>query len=63
MPGDEDAALTPDAEAHLCQLAALENFADHGMFVKFSDEEAATLESKALDWALSESKEEEEARK
>jgi len=45
-----------EAEAHLSQLAVLENFAAHGMFVKFTDEEAAALEGRALAIALSASK-------
>lgn len=55
--------LSTEVEAHLCQLAALENYAEHGMYVKFSDEEASALETKALDLALDDSKEDEEARK
>ena len=45
-----------EAEAHLSQLAVLENFAAHGMFVKFTDEEAGALEGRALAIALAASK-------
>ena len=47
--------LHPTTEAHLCQLAALENFADHGIFVKFGAEEAVQLEARALDLAVQQS--------
>ena len=40
------------AEAHLCQLAAFENYAPHGMHVKFDFDEAAGLERSATDLAL-----------
>lgn len=59
----EDLHLEPEIEAHLCQLAAFENYADHGMVIKFSDAEASSLETRALDMALDESNAEEEARK
>lgn len=36
----------------MCQLAALENAADHQVFIKFTDEEANALESRALSLAL-----------
>lgn len=45
----------PQTEAHLCQLAVLENFAEHGLYVKFSNEEAEQLEQEALALALAES--------
>jgi len=45
-----------EAEAHLSQLAVLENFATHGMYVKFTDEEAGALEGRALAIALAASK-------
>lgn len=45
----------PVTEAHLCQLAALENFAEHGVFVKFDVEEAVRLEARALDLAVQQS--------
>ena len=44
--------LHPVAEAHLCQLAAYENYAPHGMHVKFDHSEAASLERSATDLAL-----------
>ena len=44
--------LHPVAEAHLCQLAAFENFAPHGMHVKFDYDEAAHLERSATDLAV-----------
>lgn len=47
--------LHPTAEAHLCQLAALENYAEHGVFVKFGMEEAVQLEARALDLAVQQS--------
>ena len=47
--------LHPVTEAHLCQLAALENFADHGVFVKFGMDEAVQLEARALDLAVQQS--------
>ena len=47
--------LHPVAEAHLCQLAAFENYAQHGMFVKFGPEEAVRLEARALDLAVQQS--------
>ena len=50
-------------EAHLCQLAMLENYAEHSMYVKFSDEEASMLEDKALKLALTESKDEDDAKR
>ena len=59
----DEQPLSSELEAHLCQLAALENYAEHGMYVKFSDEEALALETRALDLAIGESKEDEEARK
>lgn len=45
----------PRTEAHLSQLAVLENFAEHGLYVKFSNEEAEELEREALALALEES--------
>ena len=60
---DLDVKLAPEVEAHLCQLAMLENYAEHSMYVKFSDEEASILESKALNLALTESKDEDEAKR
>lgn len=45
----------PQTEAHLCQLAVLENFAENGLYVKFSNEEAEQLEQEALAIALAES--------
>ncbi len=40
------------AEVHMCQLAALENTADHPVFIKFTDSEAGVLEERALQLAL-----------
>lgn len=40
------------AEAHLCQLAAFENFAPHGLHVKFDFDEAIDLERSATELAL-----------
>ena len=48
----------PRTEAHLSQLAVLENFAEHGLYVKFSNEEAEELEREALALALEESTQE-----
>ena len=48
----------PRTEAHLSQLAVLENFAEHGLYVKFSNEEAQQLEREALALALQESAQE-----
>ena len=45
----------PRTEAHLSQLAVLENFAEHGLYVKFSNQEAEELEREALALALEES--------
>lgn len=42
----------PKTEVHLCQLAVFENFAEHGLYVKFTNEEAEQLESEALALAL-----------
>ena len=47
--------LHPVTEAHLCQLAALENYAELGVFVKFGVEEAVQLEARALDLAVQQS--------
>lgn len=44
--------LHPTAEAHLGQLAVFENYAPHGMHVKFDYSEAAALERSATDLAL-----------
>jgi len=51
----------PEVEAHLCQLAMMENYASHPMYVKFSDEEADALEQRSLQLALEDSKADEEA--
>ena len=48
----------PRTEAHLSQLAVLENFAEHGLYVKFSNQEAEELEREALALALEESTQE-----
>ena len=48
----------PRTEAHLSQLAVLENFAEHGLYVKFSNDEAEELEREALALALEESTQE-----
>lgn len=56
-----DPRLDSEAEAHLCQLAMMENFAAHGMYVKFSDDEARNLEERSIQLAIRESKDEEEA--
>ena len=48
----------PRTEAHLSQLAVLENFAEHGLYIKFSNEEAEELEREALALALEESTQE-----
>ena len=40
------------AEAHLCQLAAFENYAPHGLHVKFDFEEAVSLERSATETAV-----------
>lgn len=53
----------PRTEAHLSQLAVLENFAEHGLYVKFSNEEAQQLEREALALALQESAQEAGARR
>lgn len=58
-----DDQLSSEIEAHLCQLAMMENYAAHGMYVKFSDEEARALEERSLQLAMEESKEDEEARR
>jgi hypothetical protein len=42
-------------EVHLSQLAVQENFAEHGVYVKFSNDEAEQLEREALALALAES--------
>jgi hypothetical protein len=42
----------PKTEVHLCQLAVFENFAEHGVYVKFTDEEAEQLEREAIALAL-----------
>eukprot|EP00884_Botryococcus_braunii_P004662 jgi/Botrbrau1/14197/Bobra.0291s0003.2 len=39
-------------EVHMCQLAALENAADHQILIKFTDDEAGALETRALTLAL-----------
>lgn len=48
-------SLDDDIEAHLCQLAMMENYANHDMYVKFTQEEASALEEKVLEYALTES--------
>lgn len=48
----------PRTEAHLSQLAVLENFAEHGLYIKFSNQEAEELEKEALALALEESTQE-----
>ena len=53
--------LDDDMEAHLCQLAALENYADHEMFIKFTEDESTALEVKVLEYAIAESLAEEKA--
>ncbi len=45
----------PQEEVAISQLAVLENFAEHGLYVKFDDSEAAALEKQALEHALRES--------
>jgi hypothetical protein len=45
----------PQEEVAISQLAVLENFAEHGLYVKFDDSEAAALETQALEHALRES--------
>ncbi|KAK9827595.1 hypothetical protein WJX81_002104 [Elliptochloris bilobata] len=47
VPGKEEVAIS--------QLAVLENFTEHGLYVKFDDGEAAALEEQALVHALRES--------
>lgn len=58
-----DAQLDSEVEAHLCQLAMMENYAAHLMYVKFSNEEATELEERSFQLALRESREDEEARR
>ena len=45
----------PQEEVAISQLAVLENFAEHGLYVKFDNAEAAALEEQALAQALRES--------
>ena len=45
----------PQEEVAISQLAVLENFAEHLLYVKFDDGEAAALEEQALAQALRES--------
>lgn len=45
----------PQEEVAISQLAVLENFAQHGLYVKFDDGEAAALEEQAVAHALRES--------
>ncbi|KAK9813949.1 hypothetical protein WJX73_006170 [Symbiochloris irregularis] len=54
-PAPAQEALHPITEAHLCQLAVFENYAEHGLFVKFGTEEAVRLEARALDLAVQQS--------
>lgn len=61
--GGPDEQLDSEIEAHLCQLAMMENYASHGMYVKFSDDEARALEDRSLQLAIQESEIEEEARR
>lgn len=59
----DDIPVTPEIEAHLCQLAMMENYAAHGMYVKFSDNEARALEERSIALAIEESRLDEEARR
>lgn len=54
-PAPAQETLHPITEAHLCQLAVFENYAEHGLFVKFETEEAVRLEARALDLAVQQS--------
>ena len=45
----------PQEEVAISQLAVLENFSQHGVYVKFDNGEAAELEEQALQHALRES--------
>ena len=41
----------------------MENYASHGLYVKFSDDEARALEERSLQLAMQESKADEEAKR
>ena len=49
-------------ESHMAQLAAMENYAGHGMFVDVPDAEARALEEAALRHAMEQSQQEAAAR-
>lgn len=47
--------MEAEIEFHLCQLAMMENYASHKMYVKFTEAEVAELEEKVLSFAFDES--------
>ena len=49
-------------ESHVAQLAAMENYAGHGMYVDVPDAEARALEEAALRYAMEQSQQEAAAR-
>ena len=49
-------------ESHVAQLAAMENYAGHGMYVDVPDAEARALEEAALRYAMEQSQQESAAR-
>ena len=49
-------------ESHVAQLAAMENYAGHGMYVDVPDAEARALEESALRYAMEQSQQEAAAR-